>query len=508
MRPSGPLLFITLVITVSSCSGRALKSKLKELEKTIENKEYYYVRFEERMEGLRSGLASGTSDSLRWNCAYVLFKDYSYTNVDSCRKYLGVLEELSTDEDLKNRFTLCEARYLCDIKDRDGAMKKLAAVNSDAIPESFINDYYVDLDRCFTKLGENAKDWYLGIAEEALAIPGLDEALRLKINARLSLMGSDKDTALDYFTRCFNVSTDYHNKAMAAYNIALILKTTDKEAYKYWCTEAAINDLKVPVREYSSLSRLSLALFEDNDIKLASELMNVVLDDALSGQYFDIIFKSAKTFSVMVDALNYSERSKMKTMRIFFASLIALIAVILSLLLRQLRQGRSLAASNKTISDLNGQLSDANRIKENYLFKYMKLSVTYLGQVNEMKHKMRKTLKEEGVDALIALVRTPPSHDVFIDFYKIFDDTFLSLYPDFVDEVNSLLKPELQFEKKTPMKMEMRILAAIRLGFTDSGQIAEFLHCAPNSIYTNRSKLKRCALCDKDEFENRIRKLA
>ena len=158
MRPSGPLLFITLVITVSSCSGRALKSKLRELEKTIEDKEYYYVQFEKRMDELRSGLTDGTSDSLRWGCAYLLLRNYSYTSVDSCRKYLGILEGLSDTEDLKNRFVLCEARLLCVLRDKEGAGKKLESVISDAISKSFINDYYTDLDRCYTSLGEDCKD--------------------------------------------------------------------------------------------------------------------------------------------------------------------------------------------------------------------------------------------------------------------------------------------------------------------------------------------------------------
>ena len=42
---------------------------------------------------------------------------------------------------------------------------------------------------------------------------------------------------------------------------------------------------------------------------------------------------------------------------------------------------------------------------------------------------------------------------------------------------------------------------------TDSGKIAKFLHCAPSSIYTHRSKIKKNALCPPEEFENEIMKI-
>ena len=45
------------------------------------------------------------------------------------------------------------------------------------------------------------------------------------------------------------------------------------------------------------------------------------------------------------------------------------------------------------------------------------------------------------------------------------------------------------------------------VGETDSGKIAQFLNCAPTSVYTHRSKIRKNALCPPGEFEERLSKI-
>ena len=53
----------------------------------------------------------------------------------------------------------------------------------------------------------------------------------------------------------------------------------------------------------------------------------------------------------------------------------------------------------------------------------------------------------------------------------------------------------------------IRIFALIRLGITDSSKIAEFLHYSVNTIYNYRANIKNGALCDRTEFEDRVRQI-
>ena len=95
------------------------------------------------------------------------------------------------------------------------------------------------------------------------------------------------------------------------------------------------------------------------------------------------------------------------------------------------------------------------------------------------------------------------------NFYTIFDETFLGIYPDFVQKVNALLREVARFPVPTTrvLRTELRVLAAIRLGITESGKIASFLKCAPPTVYTYRAKLRNSAICDKEKFEDLVREI-
>ena len=94
-------------------------------------------------------------------------------------------------------------------------------------------------------------------------------------------------------------------------------------------------------------------------------------------------------------------------------------------------------------------------------------------------------------------------------FYNSFDETFLHLFPTFVEDVNRLLNPSQQLEPKTGrlMNTELRILALIRLGVTDSVKMAHFLRTSLSTVYNYRSKLRNAALGDPSEFGELIAKI-
>ncbi len=96
------------------------------------------------------------------------------------------------------------------------------------------------------------------------------------------------------------------------------------------------------------------------------------------------------------------------------------------------------------------------------------------------------------------------------ELYKLFDNIFLHLYPNFVEEFNSLLLEEEQFNLKPNelLNVELRIFALIRLGITDSSRIANFLHYSVNTIYNYRTRVRnKAAVPPRDKFESLVRKI-
>ena len=91
-------------------------------------------------------------------------------------------------------------------------------------------------------------------------------------------------------------------------------------------------------------------------------------------------------------------------------------------------------------------------------------------------------------------------------FYHDFDETFLQLFPHFISDVRALLLPgtELHFKEGERLNTDLRVLALIRLGITDSRQIADFLRYSLSTIYNSRTRMRNLYRGDRDDFEAKI----
>ena len=95
------------------------------------------------------------------------------------------------------------------------------------------------------------------------------------------------------------------------------------------------------------------------------------------------------------------------------------------------------------------------------------------------------------------------------DFYQSFDSIFLHIYPNFVNDFNSLLQDDKKIIPREGelLNTELRIYALVRLGITDSVKIAEFLHCSVQTVYNNRFRVRNKAIIPKKDFAESVRTL-
>ena len=66
---------------------------------------------------------------------------------------------------------------------------------------------------------------------------------------------------------------------------------------------------------------------------------------------------------------------------------------------------------------------------------------------------------------------------------------------------------QINIKHEGTMPTELRILAAIRLGITESRKIAEFLNTSVNTIYTYRTKMRYDSIDGPDKFEENIKNI-
>ena len=165
-----------------------------------------------------------------------------------------------------------------------------------------------------------------------------------------------------------------------------------------------------------------------------------------------------------------------------------------------------LSKTNSVLKSLNHKLDEANHIKEEYIAFFIRQNSNYLEKFERYKKLISIRLSTGQLDKLSAMVNNKKNEEMDLnELYHNFDQAFLRIYPNFVEEVNNLLRKEEKYNLKFgTLNTELRIFALIRLGINDTNQISEFLRYSLRTIYNYRSKVKAKSVIENDEFEAKI----
>ena len=165
--------------------------------------------------------------------------------------------------------------------------------------------------------------------------------------------------------------------------------------------------------------------------------------------------------------------------------------------------------SNKALRNSNDELENTNAKRELMANAFIMLCYQYIERLeSQRKLVIRKIRANQQNELLSILSSSKRSTEENQNFLSQFDKIFLSLYPSFVKELNSLLIPEAQIELKEDNELtpSLRVAALVRLGVTESPKIAGILSYSLQTIYNYRSTLKNSAI-DKEHFEENLQKL-
>lgn len=165
--------------------------------------------------------------------------------------------------------------------------------------------------------------------------------------------------------------------------------------------------------------------------------------------------------------------------------------------------------SNKALRNSNDELENTNSKRELMANAFIMLCYQYIERLDsQRKLVIRKIKANQQKELLSILSSSKRGTEESQNFFSQFDKIFLSLYPSFVNELNSLLIPEAQIELKEDNELTptLRVAALVRLGITESPKIAGILSYSLQTIYNYRSTLKNSAI-DKENFEENLQKL-
>ena len=291
---------------------------------------------------------------------------------------------------------------------------------------------------------------------------------------------------------------------------------------------SAISDERGAIRENNSLRSLSEILMARGDNDDAYRYLYQAIREA---RFYGsrIRMMQVGRMAPQILQLYDAERTRTQQRTNLFLGLISFISLILAgiivytlILYRKkhaaglqiIEMNKVLAQHTEEIESVNTQMKEANRIKEEYIGRFLELSSLLLSNNEQRMKQLNRLARERKLEELYAELKSSEVINSGIRmFHQNFDAAFLNIYPNFISEVNKLLSPGNQFaieEEGTPAKRlttELRILALIRLDINDNLKIADILRSSITTIYTYRSKLKAKAIV-KDSFEDDVRKIA
>ena len=291
----------------------------------------------------------------------------------------------------------------------------------------------------------------------------------------------------------------------------------DVENRIYWLAQTAILDLKTAVREYAALQRLARLLYEQGDLERAYRYLNCSMEDAVACNA-RLRFLEVTEFYPIIDRAYVAKENRERLMMHRMLLLVSVLAVMLIVLLSWLwiwmrklsAMRKELYTANRELQVVNDQLEQTGKIKEVYIVRYLERCVSYLEKLEHYRRLLEKLAMASKIDELFKMIRSEQFlRDERKKFYAEFDKSFLDLFPNFVEDFNLLLVEDGRIYPKPHelLNTELRIFALIRLGVTDTTQIAHFLGYSLATVYSYRSKMRNRAKGDKDHFEQDVMKL-
>ncbi len=274
-----------------------------------------------------------------------------------------------------------------------------------------------------------------------------------------------------------------------------------EDAIRYFALGALANIYRTN-RHGTALLRLGNILYLEHDIVRAHNYLSIALENALkSNAKMNAMMISEALMPVSKDMESHNQRRFM-----FMTLLVVCLGVAILLLVRSYLSNRR---EMKMMVRVKQSLATANLAKETYIAQFMNLCSSYMESLEDFNRVCRRKITAGQIDDLLQFIKAGKVIDEQrTKFYDIFDDSFLNVYPTFIEDVNKLLMPDKQVSLPAPnvLTTELRILAFTRLGVEDTAQVARFLGLSLNTIYTYCNKLRNKAL-NRETFEADVMKI-
>lgn len=487
---------------------------LIELDRSLNRREKFIARRQARIDRLIDSLNRSQSDEKQIELLLKIGKEYTAFNNDSALHYFtkGILR--APDRHSQIPFELNRAMLLPLRGSFSLAQAAYDSISPTEIPDEYIKDYY-DMGRQmysymaeFHPEGSQPQKQYRRKAMESQArllehLPQHSAEYQFNLGEHHFLKG-ERGKARALLEDVFNAEPLQSNlRARAAHHLAVMANDRDDQpTYTYYLAEAALADVTAATREVAALQELGNHLYTLKDVNRSYNYLTAALANAVECGAAMRMIESSRSLPWIERAKLAQINAQRKSMYIVLAVLI-LVTLVLALTMGFLR------SEMVKMRKLQESLRSANKTKEVYISQFLSLCSIYMDKLNQFCNLATRKIAAGQVDDLYRLTKNGKFiEEQSREFYDVFDNAFLHLYPNFVQEVNALLQPDKQIELADGevLNTDLRILAFMRLGIEESARIAQVLNYSINTIYAYRNRTKAKAI-NRDTFEEDVMRI-
>lgn len=498
----------------------------------------------------------------KYNLYKEIFDLYSHFQTDSAQVYICKMRQLpayKTDVVMQATLHIAQAEIMAV-----SALYAEALNELDKVPRSLINAEHIELRLYYYRIKRTIYGWmctyYTKASEqhqlwEEKTMNYRDSLLSFETikNLNRDIVLADKYNALGQPQKAINMLNPYAAQASEATPHPYVCFTL-AQAYLlkgnrakgvYYLTLTAIADLHNATCEYQALPMLAQILFDNGDVERAYSYLLCSMEDASYCKAGLRSIEASNIFPIIDKQYKQREKEQRQRDHVLMYALVALSFVLIGVVLylrkqmqklremrhQQTRNNAELAAANQRMHEANEKLQAAlqevkntneelqntysqlrmtDKVKEEYIARYLNRCRMYLDQLAEFRSSTLRLIKNRHFEEVANQLKRDLNAKVEqTQFYADFDAAFLTLFPDFVSSFNALLQPEHQLtvKKNGLLNTELRIYALIRLGIHDTTRIAHFLDYSTATVYNYRSKIRNKAICPPEEFEELVGKL-
>ena len=535
-------LAVAVLMAAVVLTGQA-RGQFARLDSLIAVQPHIVAEKETRLAQMKADLAAEATVLGRYGIMRRLYEEYAAYQYDSAYAYVSQCIRLAQemgDATRLNESRLNLAHILSTACLMEQARQMLAQIDTAQLtPDQFITYYRTRTDLLIyqaeymqgTRYADEAVRQLIAVRQRVAALDGpKDNVSYLITRAECLADGGNQQQAIDLLATLLPryKSGDRMYSIITSTMSFHYSQLDDRDKQMEYLIKSAESDLEGCIRENTSLRAIADRLFDEGDIDRAYRYMRVAVDDA---NFYGTRLRNIQASGIVPKILNAYQTKQEQSSRkmkwlLGVISLIALLLVggvvaIYQLLKRYRRLNEQKKAINEQLRQVNGQLHDTveqlhesnallqerEKLKEEYIARFLALSSRFIDRGEEQRKALYRLYRDRKTEELARELKSTHSGNENAQlFYENFDNAFLNIFPNFVDEVNKLLQEGGKIEVKQSKRLttESRVLALIRIGITDNQSIANILRASLTTIYTYRSKLKARAL-DKDSFETQVK---